>query len=113
MRANVYNNGVLAGLIEKLPDSTYLFEYDDVYINSNEHPSISLTLPKNVKTHRSNKLFAFFYGLLSEGVNKHIQCRLLKIDENDHFRRLLMSAQNDTIGAITIKPLDNEMLRML
>jgi serine/threonine-protein kinase HipA len=42
---------------------------------------------------------------LSEGVNKNIQCRLLKIDENDHFGRLLLTAQDDNIGSITVKPL--------
>jgi serine/threonine-protein kinase HipA len=48
-------------------------------------------------------LFAFFQGLLAEGINKDIQCRLLKIDENDDFLRLLQTAGNDTIGAVTVK----------
>jgi serine/threonine-protein kinase HipA len=48
-------------------------------------------------------LFPFFYGLLSEGTNKEIQSKLLKIDENDDFTRLIKTAENDTIGAITIK----------
>jgi len=29
----------------------------------------------------------------------------LKLDENDHFGRLLLTAQEDNIGAITIKQL--------
>ena len=105
MRAGVYNNGILAGILEKQLDGTYSFEYDEVYLQNDKNPSISLTLPRSVTKHESEKLFAFFFGLLSEGVNKNIQCRLLKIDENDHFGRLLLTAQEDNIGSITIKPL--------
>ena len=104
MKAGVYNNGILAGVLEKRPNGTYSFEYDEVYLQNNKNPSISLTLPRSVTKHESEKLFAFFFGLLSEGVNKNIQCRLLKIDENDHFTRLLLTAQDDNIGSITVKP---------
>ena len=105
MRAGVYNNGILAGILEKQLDGTYSFEYDEVYLQNDKNLSISLTLPRSIIKHQSEKLFAFFYGLLSEGVNKNIQCRLLKIDENDHFGRLLLTAQKDNIGSITVKPL--------
>jgi serine/threonine-protein kinase HipA len=105
MRAGVYNNGILAGILEKQLDGTYSFEYDEVYLQNDKNPSISLTLPRSILKHQSEKLFAFFYGLLSEGVNKNIQCRLLKIDENDHFVRLLLTAHEDNIGSITVKPL--------
>lgn len=105
MKARVYNNGVLAGILEKRNDASYLFEYDDSYLQNENNPSISLTLPRTVKVHASSALFAFFFGLLSEGVNKNIQCRLLKIDENDHFGRLLLTAQDDNIGSITVKPI--------
>jgi HipA-like protein len=104
MKAGVYNNGTLAGVLEKRIDGTFLFEYDDLYLQNAMNPSISLSMNRSIKKHESKKLFAFFFGLLSEGVNKNIQCRLLKIDENDHFGRLLLTAQDDNIGAITIKP---------
>jgi serine/threonine-protein kinase HipA len=42
--------------------------------------------------------------MLSEGVNRQLQCRTLKIDENDDFGLLLATAQFDTIGAVTVKP---------
>jgi len=105
MKAGVYNNGILAGILEKQLDGAYSFEYDEVYLQNDKNLSISLTLPRSIIKHQSEKLFAFFYGLLSEGVNKNIQCRLLKIDENDHFGRLLLTAQEDNIGSITVKPL--------
>lgn len=109
MKGAVYNNGLLAGYIGKAPDGSYTFSYTDDYYYSKQYPPISLTLPKNQQTYHSANLFAFFHGLLSEGFNKDIQCRILKIDDNDHFARLLQTAGDDTIGAITIKPVEDEM----
>lgn len=113
MKGLVYNNEVLAGTIEKDKKGEYLFQYNEDYFANNQFPAISLTLPKTQQTYRSATLFPFFYGLLSEGINKDIQCRLYKIDENDDFTRLLLAARNDTIGSVTVKPEDDEMLRML
>ncbi len=106
MRGAVYNNKELAGFIEKDEYGNYIFSYEETYFNKKESPSISLTLPKNLQIYKSANLFAFFQGLLSEGVNKDIQCRLLKIDEKDDFTRLLQTTAEDTIGAITIKQVD-------
>ena len=41
--------------------------------------------------------------MLSEGANKAIQNRLLKIDEKDYFGLLLATAGGDRIGPLTIK----------
>ena len=113
MKGIVYNNGIIAGTIEKDTNGDFLFRYDDAYFYNNETPPISLTLPKTRQEYRSTILFAFFHGLLSEGINKDIQCRSYRIDENDDFTRLLLTAPYDTIGAITVKPEDDEMFRML
>lgn len=103
MKGGVYINGELAGTLEKDTAGKYHFRYDNAYFQDSIKPSISLTLPKSRQTYESDHLFAFFQGLLSEGVNKDIQCRLLKIDENDDFSRLLLTAGEDTIGAVTVK----------
>jgi serine/threonine-protein kinase HipA len=113
MKGLVYNNGVLAGSIEKDKNGSYLFQYNDEYFADKQQPPVSLTLPKTQKEYSSEKIFPFFYGLLSEGINKDIQCRLYKIDENDDFTRLLLTARYDTIGSITVKPEDDELLRLL
>ncbi len=102
-RAEIHNNGVLAGYLEKRGPEDYLFIYENNYWSDATLPSISLTLPKTNQTWRSSTLFPFFAGLLAEGVNKDIQSRLLKIDERDDFTRLLKTAGEDTIGAITVK----------
>jgi HipA-like protein len=99
----VYYNGRLAGKVIKNRIDDYRFMYEDAYFHDPSAPAISLTLPKNRKEHQSDLLFSFFAGLLTEGVNKDIQCRLLKIDETDDFTRLLKTTGENTIGAVTIK----------
>ena len=59
MKAGVYNNGILAGILEKQLDGTYSFEYDEVYLQNDKNPSISLTLPRSIIKHQSEKLFSF------------------------------------------------------
>jgi HipA-like protein len=113
MKGIVYNNNVQAGFIEKNELGNYIFKYDDAYFANKNNASISLTLPKKKQIYTSEKLFSFFAGLLSEGINKDIQCQLYKIDEQDDFTRLLLTTREDTIGAITIKPENDELLRLL
>lgn len=103
VKAGIYNNGVLAGYLEKKAPDDYRFTYAESYLSDPSLPSISLTLPRARTAHESPVLFSFFSGLLAEGINKDIQCRLLKIDEEDDFTRLLKTAEEDTIGAITVK----------
>jgi serine/threonine-protein kinase HipA len=66
-------------------------------------PAISLTLPKREAVFQSRVLFPFFFGLLAEGENKLLECRLLRIDEEDHFTRLLRTCATETIGGITVR----------
>ncbi len=102
-KANVYLNGVMAGTIEKFSQIEYVFTYETEYYSDPSSPAISLTLPKTQQVYESTSLFSFFFGLLSEGINRQTQARLLRIDEQDHFSLLLATANTDTIGAITIK----------
>ena len=44
--------------------------------------------------------------MLSEGYNRRLQSRTMRIDEDDDFALLAAAAQYDTIGAITVKPID-------
>jgi len=103
-KAEVYFNGKLAGYLSKI-NNRYAFQYDKNYVFDLDNPAISLTLPKQIDPFYSDILFPFFYGLLSEGDNKELQCRILKIDETDHFTRLLKTAEFDTIGGITVREL--------
>jgi serine/threonine-protein kinase HipA len=107
-KGTVYNNGLLAGILEKFDASSYVFTYTDEYFSNRDRPAISLSFPKTKQTYEGKELFPFFYGLLAEGINKDIQSRLLRIDEDDDFTRLIKTAGEDTIGAITVKELTEE-----
>lgn len=101
-QAQVFSNGVLAGTLTETDSGKYIFCYDDAFLNDESQTAISLSFPKSRKEFSSETLFPFFFNMLSEGTNKAIQCRTLKIDENDAFGLLLATAHTDTIGAIIV-----------
>jgi serine/threonine-protein kinase HipA len=105
--AEVLRNGEKVGKLVQYDKTSYVFTYDDAWYENPDKPPVSLTMPKTQKEYRSDHLFPFFFNMLSEGVNRKLQVRQLKIDEEDYFGLLLEIAQTDTIGAITIRPLDN------
>jgi len=106
MRAmEIYRNGVLAGILSEESRNSYVFRYEEIYFNDTTKPAISLTLPKSKVEYKSDYLFPFFFNMLSEGVNRKLQSIQLKIDEEDNFGILMATAQHDTIGAITVKPI--------
>ena len=101
----VYRNGIFAGQLIEENRTHYIFRYDERYYLDASFPAISLTLPKTQQEYQSEFLFPFFFNMLSEGVNRDLQCILLKIDEEDHFGLLAATAQVDSIGAVTVKPI--------
>ena len=104
----IYRNGTLAGTLTEENRQHFIFRYDDNYFNDASKPAISLTLPKTQKEYSSKFLFPFFFNMLSEGANRKLQSTQLRIDEEDNFGLLMATAQYDTIGAVTVKPVDNE-----
>ena len=90
----VYMNDEIAGSLEK-NETGYIFRYTDEYFSNVNRPSISVTLPKTKQEHVSKLFFPFFFNMLSEGANKQLQCRHLKIDENDYFSLLLATGNAD------------------
>ncbi|GAA4002220.1 HipA N-terminal domain-containing protein [Hymenobacter fastidiosus] len=104
-RAEVLDNGQRIGLLTQ-EATKYTFRYDDNYFRSTA-PAISLSLPKTRQTYVANFLFPFFAGLLAEGSNKSLQTRQLRLDAEDDFSRLLLTAHTQTIGAVTVRELPN------
>ena len=102
-RAKVYRNYDLAGRLTRTDEGTYVFRYEDAYYYDTTKPAISLTLSKARQEYKSKNLFPFFFNMLSEGANRRLQCRQLRIDENDSFSLLLATGGVDTIGAVTVK----------
>lgn len=101
----IYRNGILAGILTEENRTSYIFQYDSNYLINPSMPAISLTIPKTKQAYKSKFLFPFFFNMLSEGVNKKLQSIQLKIDEEDSFGLLFATAQHDTIGSITVKPI--------
>lgn len=100
--AQVFYNGILAGILSK-SEAGYRFVYDKSYLVAAGGRPISLTLPLQQAPFESDVLFPVFVNRLSEGANKAMQSRLLKIDEHDYFSLLLATAGNDSIGPLDIK----------
>lgn len=105
-RASVFCRGVFAGTLTKEPGG-YRFEYAPGYLNDPTCPAISLTLPKRAAPFESPVVFPFFFGLLAEGDDKALQCRVLKIDEGDHFTRLVRTCAAETIGGVTVREVES------
>ena len=103
-KCKVYVNGIEAGLLtENRNPREYVFKYRHDYLENNL-PPVSLTMPLREEEYRSGVLFPYFFNLLSEGENRAMQSSLLHIDKDDDFGILLATAQYDTVGAVTVKP---------
>ena len=99
--AQIFYNGRRAGSLSK-SEGIYRFMYDKAYLGAAGSRPVSLTLPLREAPYESDVLFPAFVNLLSEGSNKAMQARLLKIDDNDYFGLLLATAGGDRIGPLTI-----------
>ncbi len=102
-QAEVYRDGELAGVLKEEDRNNFVFQYNETYFADKDKPAVSLTLPKTQKEFRNKFLFPVFSNILSEGANRKMQSRLLRIDEEDDFGILLATARYDTVGAITVK----------
>lgn len=99
----VYYKDQLAGTLSQLDNGSFVFEYDQQWLNDSSKPSISLTLPKAKMQFQSSTLFPFFFNLIPEGANKLLICNKKRIDLDDYFGILLEVACGDTIGAVKVK----------
>jgi len=104
-QGRVYIKGQYAGLLTEEDSRHYSFVYDDDYLALPYAEAVSLTMPVTKKQYTSNVLFPFFSNMLSEGENRKFQSHLLRIDEEDDFGILLATANYDTIGCVTVKPM--------
>ena len=101
-QCKVYVHDVEAGVLQETDDRQYIFTYQDGYRGA----PVCIAMPVRTEPYRSAHLFPYFFNMLSEGANRQTQSMLLHIDENDDFGILLATAQEDTIGAVTVKPID-------
>lgn len=102
----IFHNHILAGVLIEVSRDSYIFTYENDYFKDKNKPAISLTLPKNKQTHKSQFIFPFFSNMIAEGENLVIQTKSFKIDDNDILSLLEKTAQYDSIGSITVRKLD-------
>ena len=100
-QCKVFVNNIEAGVLQETDDRKYIYTYKEGYAG---HP-VCIALPVRSEPYHSDRLFPYFFNMLSEGANRQIQSQLLHIDENDDFGIMLATAQFDTIGAVTVKPI--------
>ena len=48
-KAEIYNNGILAGVLTETDEGRYLFRYDDAFLADERQTAISLSFPKREK----------------------------------------------------------------
>jgi HipA-like protein len=100
-KASVLYKNEEAGILEQKDDGSFSFQYQTSWIDSSK-PAISLTLPKTKVGFQSQNLFPFFFNMLPEGSNKQMVCKLNRIDQDDYFGLLMITAKNDSIGAVRV-----------
>ena len=105
-KAKVYYKGEEAGILIQNDDGKFTFKYIDDWINNSDKPPICFAFSKFDTEYYSDYLFPFFYNMIPEGTNKQVICRHMRIDENDYFSLLITTACYDTIGAVTVKKIE-------
>lgn len=91
-----------AGSLIQHDNGSFTFRYHDSWIADSNKQGISLTLPKKEQEFHSEFLFPFFYNMLPEGSNKQVVCKYNRIDRDDYFGLLMITAKNDSIGAVRV-----------
>ena len=101
---NVFYRDQLAGQLSE-GDFGYRFEYNPAFLDGLNPKPISLTMPLRTLPYYSNVLFPFFDGLIPEGWLLNIAQEHWKVKPNDRFELVMLTCR-DTIGAITIIPVN-------
>ena len=104
-QAEIFYKREPAGILTQHNDGCFTFRYHDHWLADSQKPPISFSFLKQQQEYHSPYLFAFFFNMLPEGKNRERICIDSKIDSDDDFRLLMVAAQYDSIGAITVKPI--------
>lgn len=97
-KAEVNQQGVVAGLLEELDVGRWRFTYADGYSGE----PVSLTMPVAQRAYEFDRFPAAFEGLLPEGIQLEAMLRRYKLDRDDLFGQLVVAGQ-DLVGSLTVK----------
>jgi len=99
-QGEIWVNNTLAGVLTE-DDNDYSFEYEKTYLEKENAISVSVTLPLQKDSFKSEQLFPFFDGLIPEGWLLDIAHKNWKINPRDRMG-LLLTTCRDCIGNISI-----------
>lgn len=97
-KAEVYQQGKLAGTLEEIDNGHYRFVYTTDY----DGEPISLALPAREAPYEFDRFPPLFEGLLPEGQQLDSLLRQYKVDKKDMFQQLLIVGE-DVVGSLTIR----------
>jgi serine/threonine-protein kinase HipA len=97
-KAEVYQQTVLAGVLEELADGRWRFTYADGYSGK----PVSLTMPVSARDQEFARFPPAFEGLLPEGGQLEAMLRRYKLDRTDLFGQLIVTGQ-DLVGSLTVR----------
>ena len=97
-KAKVYQQGVLAGILEEVTPTHYRFTYRRDY----DGHAVSLTMPVRSAPHEFNRFPPPFEGLLPEGRHLESLLRQFKLDAHDYLGQLLLVG-GDVVGSLTFE----------
>lgn len=98
-RAEVYQQGQLAGYLEEQGDGSWQFSYLPDY----DGLAVSLTMPKQTEPYRFRTFPPVFEGILPEGLQLEALLRKHKLDRNDLFGQLIIVGE-DLVGSLSVFP---------
>lgn len=98
-RAEVYQQGKLAGYLEEQVGGSWQFAYLPDYNGL----AVSLTMPKRTEPYCFGAFPPLFEGLLPEGLQLEALLRKHKVDRNDFFGQLMIVGE-DLVGSLILRP---------
>ncbi|KAB2881285.1 phosphatidylinositol kinase [bacterium] len=105
-KAEIKIQGITAGWLTQ-DENGYHFEYDPIYLRSEDREPISLTLPLQEASFTDKVMFPFFDGLIPEGWLLDIAEKNWKLNSRDRMG-LLLACCMDCIGAVSVHPVNEK-----
>lgn len=100
-KAEIYQQGSLAGWLQELEGNRWRFTYAPGYAGE----PVSLTISASDPVHEFEGFPPVFEGLLPEGIQLEAMLRRFKLDRGDLFGQLT-AAGHDLVGSLTVKAIE-------
>ncbi len=94
------------GLLTRQTNQTYLFSYDEKYLQRKDAVALSVKIPLKKEEFKSNRLHPFFDNLIMEGWLLNQAEKTFHIDKKNRWG-LLMIVGADPIGAVSVHALND------